>query len=283
MSLTLHQSLRCMNKDSIKSKHRAKVQIKSEIDPFSMEFFFIVTQKKQVIDFYIFLPIAGIASLYFLIKGSNIERVFSLMFLFETGLRLLYFSAFLHYVIFWLMTAIMLTVMLLSKPKKLYSVFCCIGIAYLLFAAWYSYHITYRREIKTHEHLNGHEFTFNLLTPCDYALNGYYTTYNLKAKDAGYYAILLGQIDVMGEKVGVRKRDNLNELIRQKKPKIVSAGIYWDTYWEQRGKHIPAHKIDPYLLETYYDPSGLGNIYILKPQYQKHGCVYNGKEWKYMD
>ena len=55
MSLTLHQSLRCMNKDSIKSKHRAKVQIKSEIYPFSMEFFFIVTQKKQVIDFYIFL------------------------------------------------------------------------------------------------------------------------------------------------------------------------------------------------------------------------------------
>ncbi len=243
----------------------------------------IIFPPKEYIDFYIFLPIGGIASIYLLIKGNAIERMFCIMFFLETVLRLFYFSAFLHYVIFWLMTAIMLTVMFLSKFKKIDKPLCFIGILYLLFISWYSYYITYRREIKTHEYQNTHEFTFNLLTPCDYALNGYFTTYNLKAKDAGYYSILLGQIDVLGEKVGVRKRDNLNELIRTKKPKVVFGGIFWDTYWEQRDKHIPAHKIDPYLLATYYEQSKVGNLYVLKPQYQKHGCVYNGKEWKYMD
>ena len=87
----------------------------------------------------------------------------------------------------------------------------------------------------------------------------------------------------MGEKIGIRKRDNLNELIRARKPKIVSAGIYWDTYWEQRGTKIPAHHLDPYLLNTYYEYSGLGDIFILKPQYQKHKCRYNGKSWEYID
>ncbi len=51
MSLTLHQSLRYMNKDSIKSKCHAKVQIKSEIYKFSIGFFFIAAQKKQAMAF----------------------------------------------------------------------------------------------------------------------------------------------------------------------------------------------------------------------------------------
>lgn len=246
----------------------------------------IIFPPLEYIDFYIFLPVAAIATLYFLVKGTAVERIFCLMFILETMFRRFYFSAFLHYVVFWLMLSMMLTVMLLNKMhkfKKVNILFALMGIIYLLFMAWYNYHVTYRREIKTHQRTNGHEVAFDILTPCDYALNGYYATYNLKAKDAGYYAILLGQIDVLGEKAGIRKRDDFNELIRTKKPKLISTGIFWDTYWEQRGIRIPAHKIDPFLVETYYDYSGVGDIYILKPQYQKHGCFYNGKEWKYLE
>jgi hypothetical protein len=147
----------------------------------------------------------------------------------------------------------------------------------------YNYHTTYAVEAKNRLSKTGHEYAFNVLTPCDYAINGYYATYNLKAKDAGYYSILLGQIDVLGEKVGVAPKDNLNELVRTKLPKLVSAGVFWNTYWEQRGKSIPVHQIDSALINTYYDYTGLGDLHILKPQYQKHYCVYNGKEWKYMD
>jgi hypothetical protein len=291
----------------------------------------IIIPPREYIDFYIFIPIGTIASIYFLIKGNFMERVFSLMLILETGIRLLYFSAFLHYVIFWLMTAIMLTIMFLRKPIKyrtlivwldivwtlfvfayeyhvhyfdisawltigiliiaFFSMYklptgktlAIIGVFYLLFMGSYSYLLTYRKNVDKQDVVNGHEYAFRVLTPCDYALNGYYSTYNLKAKDPGYYAILLGQIDVLGEKAGVAKRDNLNELIRTKMPKIISTGVYWDTYWEQRGKNIPAHKIDEFLVNTYYEPTGIGDIYVLKPQYQHHNCVYNGKEWKFMD
>lgn len=243
----------------------------------------IIFPPKEYIDFYIFLPIAGIASFYYMYKGSDMERMFSLMFWLETALRMLYFSAFLHYVIFWLMTAIMLTVMFLSRFARYRKAIAWVGILYLLFMGWYNYYSTYRKEIVKKDMINGHELAFKILTPCDYALNGYYSTYNLKAKDPGFYSILLGQIDILGEKSGVAQRDNLNDLIREKMPKIIYGGIYWDTYWEQRGKKIPAHKIDAHLLNTYYDYSSIGNLYILKPQYQRHGCVYNGKEWRFMN
>jgi len=291
----------------------------------------IIIPPREYIDVYIFLPIGMIATVYFLFKGNETEKMFSLMYILETIFRLFYFSAFLHYIIFWLMTAIMLTVMFLTKPIKfrkaivwanviyllvlmafeykisytnaitwgtlglltitIYATYkmnirnflAGAGIIYLLFMSFYHYEWTYKDNVVKMNEVNGHEVAFDILTPCDYALNGYYTTYNLKAKDPGYYSILLGQIDVLGEKAGVAKRDNLNDLIRKYKPKIISAGIYWDTYWEQRGKRIPAHSIDPHLVQTYYEPSGVGNIFILKPQYQHHNCVHEGKEWKFMD
>lgn len=243
----------------------------------------IIFPPKEYIDFYIFLPIAGISSFYYIYKGSDLERMLSLTFWFETALRMLYFSAFLHYVIYWLMTAIMLGVMFLSRFTKYKTVICWLSVVYLLFMAFYHYQTTYKKEIVKQDTMNGHELAFNILTPCDYALNGYYSTYNLKAKDPGFYSILLGQIDVLGEKAGIAKKDNLNDLIRETMPKIIYGNVYWDTYWEQRGKKIPAHKIDNYLLNTYYKYSGIGNLYVLKPQYQRHGCVYNGKEWRFMD
>lgn len=291
----------------------------------------IILPPREYIDFYIFVPIAGIATIYFLFKGNCAEKLFSWMFLLELIFRAFYFSAFLHYVIFLLMLSIMLSVMFLSKPleyKKLIiwaeivfivlvvtyelkmsytdvklmlvvgvlaitmfvtqnvnkdTFLSVIGIIYLLFMGFYSYQMTYKRNIGTHNVVNGHEYAFMALTPCDYALNGYYTTYNLKAKDAGYYATLLGQIDVLGEKVGVANRDDFDEIIRQKLPKLISGGIYWDTYLEQRGQKVPAHIINENLINKYYEPTGVGNLLILKPQYQHHGCVYNGKEWRYMD
>lgn len=243
----------------------------------------IIFPPKEYLEFYIFIPLGFLASIYFLYRGNHIEVLFSLLFIEETFLRIFYFSAFLHYSIFWLILGILLSVMLVDKFQKAKQISGTIGIVYLLFMLFYNYWNTYREEATKRSQLNGHELAFQILTPCDYAINGYYAVYNLKAKDAGYYAILLGQIDVLGEKTGIAPRDNLNELIRTKKPKIISGGIYWDTYWEERGRKVAAHQIDEYLLNTYYDYSGFGDIFVLKPQFQKHHCVYNGKTWEFMD
>lgn len=235
-------------------------------------------------EFYIFVPIGIFAAIYFIMTNSSfIEKTISLIFIEETILRFFYFSSFLHYSIMWLITGILLTVLLINKTNNHTLILGAIGGIYLIFMPIYHYLTTYKDSIKIKNALYGYEFAFNELTPCDYAINGYYATYNLKAKDAGYYAILPGQIDVLGEKLGIAKRDNFNYLIEKYKPKIISVGPFWDTYWEQRGKKILAHVLDERLINEYYEPTRNGDMFILKSIYQKHNCIYNGKEWRYID
>ena len=143
--------------------------------------------------------------------------------------------------------------------------------------------MAYKRKIEKGNNIRGYELAFNILNPCDYAVNGYYSVYNLKAKNPGYYSILLGQIDVLGEKVGIAPRDNLNKIIEEKKPKLISNEIYWDTYWEQRGINVPAHILDENIVKKYYNYSHIGSLYILKTEYQKHQCVQYGRTWRYID
>lgn len=243
----------------------------------------IIFPPLEFYEFYIFIPIGTIASIYCLYKGTSIEKIISLMFLEEGILRIFYFSAFLHYSIFWLILGIMITVMFLSKMPIPQYILKILIIVYLGYSVYYNYRYTYQKEIQEINIPHGHEYCFYELTPCDYAINGYYASYNLKAKDAGYYGTLLGQIDVLGEKLGIAPRDNLNELIIEKKPKVISVGTYWDTYWEQRGKRIAAHTIDPILIDIYYEPSGNGDIFVLKREYQKHNCQYVEGKWEYVD
>ena len=74
----------------------------------------------EYFEFYVFVPLGAIASIYFLFnKGTYIEKFFSYIYIEEAILRIFYFSAFLHYVVFWLMVSVILTVMLFSKLNKI--------------------------------------------------------------------------------------------------------------------------------------------------------------------
>lgn len=243
----------------------------------------IIFPPQEYFEFYMFIPTGCLATIYFLIKGNAFEKIISFMFVEETILRLFYFSAFLHYSIVWLILGMMITVMCADKIFKNKILKISLGAVYLIFSLWYSYNFSYKVEAPKLEYMNGHEFAFENLTPCDYAINGYYSVYNLKAKDAGYYAVLLGQIDVLGEKTGIAPKADLNKIIQTKRPKLISAGIYWDTYWEQRGIQVPAHQIDQSLVDKYYYYTGIGDIFILKPEYQKHDCRYIEGKWEYRD
>ncbi len=234
-------------------------------------------------ELYVFVPIASFSAIYFLIKGKYHEKIIALLFVEEFCLRFFYFSAFLHYNALFLMLSLILSVMFLSKIKKISEILCVFSIIYIFFALFYNYQKTYLFEQNRKEFKTSYEYTFENTTPCDYVINGYYSVYNLKSKDPGFYSILLGQIDVLGEKLGIRKKSNLNQLVIQYMPKIIYGGVYWDTYQEDRGKHIPVHFIDREIIEKYYDYTKQGNLFILKPQYHKHNCKYNGKSWEYED
>ena len=241
----------------------------------------IIIPPVEYFEFYLFVPIGFIASLYFLVKGADLEKFLSILYLEELVLRLFYFSVFLHYNFLLLLVSIALVVMFISKMKINEKMYVSLSVIYILFAIFYSYQNTYLIEKNIGE--TYYEYTFKNTTPCDYVINGYYSVYNLKSKDPGYYSILLGQIDVLAEKEGIKKRDDINALILKYMPKIIFGEIYWDTYWEQRRKKVIAHVVDRDILETYYDTTYSKDIYILKKEYQKENCQYNKGRWEYID
>lgn len=104
---------------------------------------------REYFEFYIFVPLGSIAAAYFVWRGNAVERMISFMFVEEALLRMFYFSAFLHYSIFWLILAMMLTVMFLDKIPVGRKVWAAAGIIYLLFSAYYNYEMTYKRNCRT--------------------------------------------------------------------------------------------------------------------------------------
>ncbi|MBR5599315.1 MAG: hypothetical protein IKW39_04665 [Alphaproteobacteria bacterium] len=234
-------------------------------------------------EFYIFVPLGLLGALFFLFKGNFSEKILSLLFLEEICLRAFYFSAFLHYNVLLLMLSIMIAVIYLDRVISYKKILFCMSLLCIFFAIYYNYIKTYIPEYARKDFKANYEFAFKNTNHCDYVINGYYSVYNIKSKNPGFYSILLGQIDVLGEKLGIAPKSNLNELILQYMPKIIFGGVYWDTYEEDRGRMVPVHFVDRDILKTYYDNAAHGNLYILKPKYQKHKCRYNGKRWEYED
>jgi hypothetical protein len=80
---------------------------------------------------------------------------------------------------------------------------------------------------------------------------------------------------------------DLEALIRERKPKIIQGEDFYDTYRAYRGfiNVFPIHQISPLLLQEMYTQTGRDNLYILKPEYQKHDCRYNPqtKNYEYVD
>ena len=234
-------------------------------------------------EFFIFVPIGFVGAIYFLLKGNNNEKIISLLFVEEFLLRFFYFSAFLHYNALILLLSMMIVIMFVVRFSFTQKALSIIFIPYILFAIFYNYQNTYIPEYNRKDYKGNYEYVFENTSYCDYVINGYYAVYNLRGKNPGFYSILLGQIDVLGAKLGIAPKDDFNALVLKYKPKIISGGVYWDTYKEERGKKIPIHYIQQELIKQYYDYSNKGDLFILKPEYQKHNCKYNGTRWEYID
>lgn len=243
----------------------------------------IVLPPLEYYEFYVFVPISIVFAILLFKKGDIKEKFLSVLFFEELGLRLFYFSAFLHYNVLLLMLSIMIFIIYVGKYFKLKDGTIFIFIAYILFSLGYIYKNAYLVEKKRLEHKTNYEYVFENTNFCDYVINGYYAVYNLKSKDPGFYSILLGQIDVLGDKLNIAPKDNLNELIVKYKPKIISSGIYWNTYLEERGRKNIVHWIDRDILNKYYNPTPVGDLYMLKKEYQKNNCVFDGNTWRYED
>ena len=140
----------------------------------------------------------------------------------------------------------------------------------------------------------------NLVNECDYV----YATYNpnfVYNKDLGYYWFLLGQSDVIGDKVGIRPIEDINRLIEDKKPKLIYLKDVYERYEKIKGNEVIVHKFDMDMINKFYDKvkdSVLSeellkidmvskkmkeeeSVYLLKPEFRKDNCKYNPKTRKF--
>ena len=231
------------------------------------------------------LLIGSILSILFTLKKSNqYYKILALIFVFELVQRLCYFSAFAYYFCLLIYIASMLTAVFLTDVvfKRSYAFIYVLVIALVVCMykpSIYEGNIGNRKG-RFYEPLN--KQVVRLSTPCDYILNGDGTIYNLYNRDPHYYWNLLGQIDVIGAKVGIRPLMDINYVIETYKPKIISSKPYRDKYSSERGIDKFVHYPDMSLINKYYKPMGnSGDLYILKPEYSNVKCEFDYKKKYY--
>lgn len=138
---------------------------------------------------------------------------------------------------------------------------------------------------------------------CDYVFASSFNG-NLWRKDIGYYWFLLGETDVIGQKVGIRNKDDFNKLIEEKKPKLVFVSDIYDRFLKLRKKEVKVHEFDWEMINKYYDrivaeeklelgkdnvdfalKVGQGGVFKLKSKYHKDECNFDESvgEWKYAE
>ncbi|MCM1324442.1 MAG: glycosyltransferase family 39 protein [Acetobacter sp.] len=221
-------------------------------------------------------------------NGNLYIKIISILFIAEFLIRLYYFTPFVYYFAFLhiiasIVAGIAAADIVRNKPylKWLFVIyFAVIGCIYTHI---YSRRITVGDSFK----YGAAGFVLENTTPCDYVLNGYRIGYNLFHKNVDFIWNLQGQIDVIAATIGIRPLANLEELIRQRKPKIIYGKNYYDTYREYRGDIgvYPIHWISQHLLNEMYIPLHRDDLYILKPEYQSYDCRYNPrtKTYEYRD
>ncbi len=230
------------------------------------------------------LLLGSVLSLLFILRKSNLYyKILAIIFIFELSQRLLYFSAFAYYFCLLVYIASMLTAVFLTDVvfnryySLIYILIISLGIC-MYKPAIYEGNIG-SRVGRFYEPLN--KQVVRLSTPCDYILNGDGTIYNLYNRDPHYYWNLLGQIDVIGAKVGIRPLMDINHIIENYKPKIISAKPYKDKYSSERGINKFIHTPNMNLINKYYKQMGDNDLYILKPEYSNVKCEFDYKKKYY--
>ncbi len=119
---------------------------------------------------------------------------------------------------------------------------------------------------------------------CDSVLNGYGLTYTIFTKNIVYYWNLNGQLDVIGDKVGLGKLPNLNQIILKDFPKFIYVDPYWDEKLVKQGKAKIIHIVDDRIKNKFYEQSIFNGVFVLKSKYQQaRRCRYDATSdtWNY--
>jgi hypothetical protein len=238
-------------------------------------------------DFYVLTALAFLGFGYFLKFGKTTARIFCLFWLAETIQRLFYFSLDRHYYyLLDLLNGMMVGAFAAAIiRKKNYMSWVFVGFS---LAAIFPFLTYYKENLLSPQYYRyvTPKYVLKDTNRCDSVLNGFGLTYNIFNKDITYYWNLNGELDVIGDKIGLAPLPDLNKAVRENLPKIIYTGFYLDEKKHKAGLDIPVHYIDPKLRDTYYEQYVFVDMYILKQEYQdKRRCRYDRatNTWNYFN
>ncbi len=214
--------------------------------------------------------------------------------------KVCYFSPHLYYyyeAYFFAVVILMVSLMELAKENKMLKsvVIVCVQVYVALMAYYFVFDLFVAKQ------RSFNKWILSQVNRCDYVFTSGYNG-NLFNKDLGFYWFLIGQTDVIGEKAGIKKIDDFNKLIEEKKPKILIVYNVYDRFLKLREEDVVVHKFDYEMIKKYYDKLSKdesvefdeekkefvekmieGGIFKLKDEFVKNNCVYdkNKKEWVY--
>ena len=236
-------------------------------------------------EFYVVGLIALLSSVYFLIKGSVSQRIISILWLMEALQRMFYFSLDRHYYYqLQLFNGLMAgPILWLIVRRYNFVSLLVLGVSYLGCYIFGQYCVNNKLLPQYHRYVTP-KYVIEQTNRCDTVMNGYGITYSIFAKDLTYYWNLNGQLDVIGDKIGLAPLHDINRVIEENLPRIIYTGPYWNEKLRKQNINVWVHLVSDDIKHKYYRQSLFVDMFILKDEYQnRRRCRYdvNTKQWDY--
>lgn len=229
------------------------------------------------------LGFAGVVAA--VVSDNKYWKILAFLFVAEFMQRRLYFSPYIYY--YWLLVylAVLCGMPLLAKADVRSRFVGLIFVGFLSFFLAQSLQNHWQQYKKQPQRQYLPAVIARQINQCDYVFNGDGYMYNLFGKDPAYYWQLIGQLDIIGERTGIRPRPDINALIVRLKPKFIYGRSYFNKFSKESGRLEIVHYIDPEIINRYYDATGFGHVYRLKPEYDNRVCIKDkaSGKWHYKD
>lgn len=232
-------------------------------------------RKIDVIDYPVFFLSGGLVLLSIATqwqKQGIIYRTIALLFVLELFQRCFYFAIAPYYMLPFMAFAACLNSVLIERAMHKH--FWTVWVLLIVAAAYAAISEPRYLSARTTDRSFARYVSANV-TPCDYVISSFLSNQSIISKDPHYYWSLLGHVDIAGEETGIALKPDLNKLVMQYKPKLVSSGVYWNNYYLNRGRNVPVQQISPEIIGRYYLPTPFQGLYLLKYEYQGKNCIYD--------
>lgn len=236
-------------------------------------------------EFYVVGGIACLSCIYFLLRANMYARIICVLWFAEALQRLFYFSLDRHYYYqLQILNALLAGAGVYAAIKRWnWTAYIFAALSLWGCVVFGKYCEQQKLPPNYHRYVTP-KYVLEQTNRCDAVLNGYGLTYGLFTKDITYYWNLNGQLDVIGNQIGLAPLPDLNQAVKEHLPKIIYTGPYFNEKLHKQNIDVPVHWIEPALRDKYYEQSIFVNVFILKPEYQQsRRCRYDAsdKSWKY--